>query len=311
MRAMVGRRALLWASENETLRRALPRLPAVRGVLARYMPGERLADAIAAARRLAAVGIPTTFTHLGENVVDEAEADHVVAEYESILETVHTADLDTEISVKLTHLGLDLGADLAEKNLARLVGGAAETGNRVWIDMESSAYVDRTLDLFEIVQETGANVGICLQAYLRRTESDVTRLPVSTSIRLVKGAYREPSELLVGPKGAISDRYVELARRILDRQAGTAARLALATHDVALLHRVEREAGAARTPLDAAEIQMLYGIRPDEQTKIARSGRRIRVLIAYGAYWYPWFMRRLAERPSNALLVLRGLLDRG
>ena len=271
------------------------------------MPGEDLPDAIAAARRLAASGIPTTFTHLGENIADASEAERVVVEYEAILDAVHGAGLDTEISVKLTHLGLDLGEDVAAKNLRRLVDKAAESGNWVWIDMESSPYVDRTLEIFRGFGEP--NVGVCLQASLRRTESDVTRLPVDASIRLVKGAYREPAELLVGSKSSIDDRYVALALRILERQAGTSARLALATHDVALLHRIEREAVEAGTQLATAEIQMLYGIRPDQQLRIARSGRRVRVLVAYGEYWYPWFMRRLAERPSNALLVARGLFD--
>jgi proline dehydrogenase len=302
------REALLWASQNTTLRTHLPRYRFVRGTVARFMPGEAVDDAIEAAQRLARDGIPSTFTYLGENVEDMAEADAVVDHYLRLLDRIAELGLDSEISVKPTHLGLDLDRERTSSNLRILADRARAFDNWLWIDMESTNYVQGTVDLYAELAETAPNTGVCLQAYLRRTWDDVQRLvPLGASIRLVKGAYREPEELAFQDRRLIDESYLRLALGILERGGGN--RLALATHDTELVDRIERAAGA-EIGRDGFEVQMLYGIRVSEQYRLSREGYRVRTLIAYGPYWYPWFMRRLAERPANVWFAARNLLAR-
>jgi proline dehydrogenase len=299
------RGALLWAAGNPTLGEHLPNLGFVRATVRRFMPGESMDDALGAAGTLAEDGIPTTFTYLGENVRTLAEADAVTDHYVQLLDRIADGGRDTEISVKLTHLGLELGPDHAYRNLERLAEHAAVKRNRVWIDMESTAVVDQTVEQYARLAADHGNTGICLQAYLKRTWGDVQRLlPLDPSIRLVKGAYREPPELVFGRHELIDEAFLRLAAAIAARDGH--GRLALATHDTGLLARIE----AAGVPKDAYEIQMLYGIRADEQRRLHDAGYRVRVLISYGDHWYPWFMRRMAEKPSNVLLALRNLLSR-
>lgn len=303
-----GRSVILWAADNRWLREHLPRYRFVRRSVARFMPGERLDDALAAASRLAVDGLPTTITALGENVTTQAEAEQVLTDYLEAYAAIAGRGLDTEVSVKPTHLGLDVDRELAAKNLARLAERAAELGSWLWLDMESHRYVEPTVELYRELRSAHPNTGICLQAYLRRTAGDVeSLLPLNPSVRLVKGAYREPDEVLVGDKGVVDESYRVLALRLLEAR-GEPGRLVLGTHDVDLVGRIEADAKVRDIGRDAFEVAMLFGIRAGDQVRLAREGFAVRTLISYGSYWYPWFMRRIAEKPvQNTLLALRNL----
>jgi proline dehydrogenase len=302
----LARNAILWAADNPWLREHLPSFRFVRRTVARYMPGETLDAALSAAARLANDGLPTIVTELGENVTTRKDADDVAAHYIDAYGTIADRGLDTEISVKPTHLGLDLDPDLAAENVGRVAQGAEQRRSWLWLDMESSRYVQPTIDLFRKVRASRPNTGICLQAYLRRTPVDINDLMPDASIRLVKGAYREHENLLVGDRQAIDESYRRLALRILEVK-GPSERLVLGTHDVDLLSRIEVDVGSR----DEFEIAMLYGIRSSDQVRLAGEGFTIRTLISYGTHWYPWFMRRIAEKPlENVLLALRNFLGR-
>ena len=303
------RSALLWASTNPTLARKVPEMGFVRSALRRFMPGEELDDALAAARDLARAGLPTTFTHLGENVTDAARAAAAADHYAGALDRIREEGLDTEISVKLTHLGLDVDLDLAAGSVSRLAARAAAAGTRVWIDMESAPYVDPTLEVYRRARDGHDNVGVCLQAYLWRTPDDVARIMERPwAVRLVKGAYREPAAVAATGR-AVDDRFLALAVAMLPAAAAGSGRLALATHDTDLLDAVAVAAGTRRLPRSAWEIQMLYGIRMEDQRRLVAAGFAVRDLVAYGSAWYPWYVRRLAERPANLWFVARNLID--
>lgn len=303
------RGALLWASRNNWLRERAARYKFVRRSVARFMPGEELGDALAAARNLEGQGLGTVLTHLGENVSTAAEAQSVTRHYLDALEQVHESGLGSELSVKLTHLGLDLSRELCQANVEKLIQ-AAGSDSIVWIDMESSRYVDATLDLYRRLRRIYSNVGVCLQAYLYRTDDDLASLlPMGPAVRLVKGAYLEPASVAFARKADVDENYFALASRLLSSKARSGGvRAAIATHDINLIHRVEALARAEK--LTAAEFQfvMLYGIQRAEQLRLARDGWRSGVLISYGRFWFPWYLRRLAERPANIGFVIRNLL---
>ncbi len=305
----IAREAILWAADNRWLREHLPRYRFVRRSVARFMPGERLDDALAAATDLAGKGVRAAFTALGENVTTEAEADAVLRHYLEVYDRIAEAGLDAEISVKPTHLGLDLDAGLAARHLERLAAEGEARGMWLWLDMESSRYVQPTVDLYRDLRSVHRATGICLQAYLRRTPGDIDSLmPLDPSIRLVKGAYREPDELIVGGRRTIDASYRALSLRMLE-SSGPDGRVVLGTHDLELVRRIERDAAARQIGRDAFEIEMLFGIRASDQVTLAAGGYALRSLIAYGTYWYPWFMRRIAEKPiENTLLALRNLI---
>jgi proline dehydrogenase len=294
-------------ARNGWLRRTVPRLPFVRRAVRRFMPGETLEAALDAAEAYGAKGIGTIFTHLGENLTELAEADAVAAHYLDALEQIKRRRIDAEISVKLTQLGLDLDADAARRHLVSLAERARELdAGTVWIDMEGSAYTEATVALYAALRPEHANLGICLQAYLKRTAADITRLlPLHPAIRMVKGAYDEPARIAYRTRSEVDASFVSQSVVILrDGQAG----LGLGTHDVRLIEQIGASAQASGIPRDAYEVQMLYGIRTDQLERLARAGYRARVLIAYGEFWYPWYVRRLAERPANVAFVLRQLL---
>lgn len=304
----LARDAILWAADNPTLRRTLPRVGVVRRSVRRFMPGETLDAALAEAERFDDDGVPSTFTRLGENLTDLAEADGVADHYAGAYARIGERGLDVEISVKLTQLGLDIDVERTERHVRRLAELAAAQGRRLWFDMESSPYVGRTLDLYRRVRGDGLPVGVCLQAYLRRTAEDVASLiPLAPMIRFVKGAYNEPAELLVGDRAAIDRSYHDLAVGMLSATDDPRA-LALGTHDVDLIRRIEVAASALGRDRSSFEVQMLFGIRAADLDAMGREGYRIRPLVAYGEHWYPWFMRRLAERPANVLIAARNLL---
>jgi proline dehydrogenase len=304
-----AREALLWAAGNRWLREHLPRYRFVRATVTRFMPGEEMKDALGAAELLAKDGIPTTFTYLGENIETARDADEVVEHYLRLFDVLEERGLDTDVSVKPTHLGLELGADGTLERLRRLAARSTELERHLFIDMESAPYVEPTLDLYRRLHEEFERTGVCIQAYLFRTPQDVADLLADgASIRLVKGAYREHTDVAIRDRGRIRASFQKLALAFLQGAGG--GRLALATHDVGMLTEIERRAAAAGFERDAYEIQMLYGIRTADQRRLAKDGYRVRVLISYGTHWYPWFMRRLAEHPSNAWLALRNLFAR-
>ena len=303
------RRALLAGSTNAWLRERAMRTAFVRTSVSRFMPGEQIGDAIRAAAELQPQGITTILTRLGENLESAAESEDVTAHYLDVLDRIASAGLDAHISVKPTQLGLDLNPALCERNLARLVARAEERGNFVWIDMESSGYVDRTLTLFRQMRARSPRVGIALQAYLHRTAKDVESLvPLGAAIRIVKGAYLEPPEVAFPDKADVDRNFVALCTRLLAADARRpGALLHIATHDAAIAGRLAAYIAQEAVPPSAYEFAMLYGIQRGQQARLAAAGTRLRVLISYGEYWFPWYMRRLAERPANVWFVVRTL----
>jgi proline dehydrogenase len=303
------RSLLLAGSQSRWLREQATRRRFVRRAVSRFMPGETVDDAVAAARTLQDSGIRTVFTYLGENVADPTEADAVTRHYLDVLDRVRMMNLRAEVSVKLTQLGLDLGLEICYVNLSKIVEHACSQ-SVVWIDMEASGYVDATLDLYRRARAARPNVGLCLQAYLYRTRRDLeSLLPLQPAIRLVKGAYKEPESIAFPQKRDVDENFFRLAQQLLAaRLQGLKVRVALATHDTALIRRITEEASAIGLPKAAYEFQMLYGIQRGEQTRLAKEGWQSIVLVAYGSFWFPWYMRRLAERPANIFFVLRNLL---
>ncbi len=303
------RRLFLWAARNAWLREHLPRMRFMRRAVRRFMPGETLESALDAASPLQAAGIGTMYTKLGENLESLAEADAVADHYIAVLDAIQARGLAGEISVKPTQLGLDLDEDRALAHVTRLAAHAASTGSYVWIDMEGSAYTDATIRLYERLRAVQPLTGVCLQAYLRRTASDIERLrPLDPAIRLVKGAYDEPASIAYRDKREVDTSYREVAVSFLTEGRGRPIRLGLGTHDVALIERIAAEVAPAGVGRDGFEIEMLYGIRTGEQFRLAKAGYRVQTLIAYGDAWYPWYMRRLAERPANVTFAIRSLL---
>ena len=300
---------MLAASQSEWLREHAPRHGFVRRTASRFMPGERLEDAIAAARQLEKQQIGSAFSALGENVSDPAEAEKESHYYVDVLRHLRQAGMPPEVSVKLTHLGLDLDPELCYRNLKRIVDASA--GGLAWIDMEQSIYVDRTIALFNRARAESPSVGICLQAYLYRTAKDMEPLIASgAAIRLVKGAYKEPKDVAFPKKADVDRNFFELTKRLLSDEARkNKVRAAIATHDVRLIRRAGELAQSRGLGKQEYEFQMLYGIQRAEQVRLAQEGYRMIVLICYGTYWYPWFMRRMAERPANAWFAVKNIIS--
>lgn len=305
----IVRTLLLKASESRWLAAHLPDYWFARRAVRRFMPGETIEAALAECAVLGDAGMGSIITRLGENITQRAEAEAVAEHYLGVLAEIRARGLDTHVSVKLTQLGLDIDADMVVTALQQLMRKAAP--DPVWIDMESSRYTDATIAVFERARATGENVGLCVQAYLLRTQDDLRALlPSTTAIRLVKGAYQEPPAVAFERKAAVDENYVACARLLL-AQASTAVvgyMPAFATHDVRIIERIRSVAEEMGVPRDRYEFELLYGINTQEQKKIAREGLRIRVLISYGSAWFAWYMRRLAERPANVWFLLRSVL---
>jgi proline dehydrogenase len=304
----IMRSFFLACSQSTWMRERATRYSFVRRAVSKFMPGETADAALSAARSLQKVSIATVFTHLGENIKDPAEAERVTDHYIEVLGRIRETGLNAEVSIKLTQLGLDLDLEICHRNLQRIIR-QADAASVVWIDMEASNYVDATLDLYRRVLAEFPNVGVCVQAYLYRTQKDVDSLiPLGGAIRLVKGAYQEPANIAFPRKDAVDANYFALAQSLLGRDARShGLRAALATHDVKLIRRITEWAESQGLGKSSFEFQMLYGIQRAEQLRLARDGWKSIVLIAYGSYWFPWYMRRLAERPANVLFVLRSL----
>jgi proline dehydrogenase len=304
------RRLLLWMARNSWLRDHLPRLWFAKRAVRRFMPGEDPASALDAAARFQAEGIPTLITRLGENVTHVEEADAVAGHYLELLDDIRARGLDAEVSIKLTQLGYDVDVEHALSLCARLTERSAENGKTFWIDMEGSAYCEGTIAFYERLKADHANVGICLQSYLRRCAADVQRLlPIEPQIRLVKGAYAEPATIAYQKRHDVDSNFVALAVSMLEAaRAGRGIRIGLGTHDVRLIEQVAEHAAALGLPKTSFEVEMLYGIRMDQQRRLAREGYIVRDLISFGEAWYPWYMRRLAERPANVIFALRQMI---
>ena len=306
------RSLLLAASENRWMRAHATRLPVFRRAVRRFMPGERLEDALDAAALLREAHLPVILTRLGENVRERSEADAVAAHYLQAFATVAARGLDAQVSVKLTQLGLDLDPACCRDHVRRLAERSAVNGAMLWIDMEQHAYVDRTLELYHTVLGEYRNVGVCLQAYLRRTPQDLDAIVAAGGgVRLVKGAYREPASVAYPRKSDVDARYLSLAKRMLaDDARARGLRPVFGTHDVTLIEALRQHARSTGVEAGACEFALLYGIQRGVQRQLARAGERVRVLVSYGEYWFPWYMRRLAERPANVLFVARSAITR-
>jgi len=273
------------------------------------MPGEEFDDMLAAAATLRPHGVHATFTRLGESVSDWPEAEYVTGHYLGALDRIKAAGIICEPSVKPTQLGLDLDKERCFENLRALAARAKASGNYLWIDMEQSPYVDATLELTKRLRAQFDNVGVCLQAYLYRTTGDLAALrEQGIGVRLVKGAYKEPSSVAFAKKADVDEHFFKLATAMLDPTGRPARfRAVFGTHDVPLIARIQAHAERAGVAARDVEIHMLYGIQRADQLRLVKDGATVRVLIAYGTFWFPWYMRRLAERPANVWFVLKSI----
>ena len=305
----LGRTVLLKISDNQWLRANGTRLPFVRRAVSKFMPGEQVDDMLTAAKAMAAEGVQAVFTRLGENVKDRAEADFVANHYLEVIDRIRALGIACEPSIKLTQLGLDIDREFAYAHLRSLAARAQAAGNYLWIDMEQSPYVDITLDLTRRLKQEFPAVGVCLQAYLFRTRQDLEDVTSrGIGVRLVKGAYMEPASVAFPKKSDVDANYLALAQAMLSASARAAgARAVFGTHDLDLIAAIRTHAQSTGVKPADYEVHMLYGIQRPAQLRLAREGVGVRVLIAYGDYWFPWYMRRLAERPANVWFVVKRL----
>lgn len=302
----IARKAFLAASRNKWLAEHFMRRPFARRAVRKFMPGEELADALGAARELVPARIGSIITRLGETLTGESQADAVRDHYLQAFDDIHRAGLPTVVSVKPTQLGLDHSIEACRAHLEVLAGKAVATGSQLWIDMEDSSYVDRTLALYRHVKSRHEPIGIAIQAYLRRTPQDIESLmDVKPMIRLVKGAYLEPPHVAWPAKRDVDLQFASIGERLLEASRDGRAHPIFGTHDMTLVRHLLSRAEAMRLPRDRYEVHMLYGIRNADQRALAAEGYTVRCLISYGAQWFPWYMRRLAERPANVWFVMR------
>jgi proline dehydrogenase len=304
------RRLLLALANREGLGAAMERLPLTRRFVRRFVAGRQADDALAVLAALDADGLSSAVTCLGENVRAPADAERATVTYLRLLDAIGSRKLRTTPSLKLTHLGLDLDERLCVANLTRVVERAREAGTRVWIDMESSRYTERTLDLYARLHPAHAHLGCVVQAYLRRTAADVERLvELGATVRLCKGAYHEPPALAYPDKRDVDTSYARLAERLLATDAVTRGVYpGFATHDERLQRVLLDKTRELEIPRDRFEFQMLTGIRSDLHAVVREAGARLRVLVPFGEDWYGYFVRRLAERPANLLFLAKNLV---
>ncbi len=296
------REALLFLSRQPTLRRWMETSSIASQLTRRFIAGQTLQAVLPIVERLHERGIQTSLDHLGENVSSVEDAIHARVAYEDALQALSSLKVEATISVKLTQIGLDLGTELCLENARRLARLAQQTGTRVEFDMESSEYTDRTLQIVETLHAETGSVRAVLQAYLYRTEADVARLDsLRVPVRLCKGAYNEPAAVAIPQKKEVDKNYRNLVRWLLDE--GTDA--AIATHDPVMIEAALAHASHHGYSPKAFEFQMLYGVRRDLQERLRADGYRLRLYVPYGNAWYPYFMRRLAERPANLLFIAK------
>jgi len=301
----------LYLSRSETARRAIMGLPFSRRAARRFVVGETLDEALEAVRDLNGDRLMATLDLLGEDVTSPEEAASSTWEVASILDGIKRTGVNSNLSLKLTQLGLRLGRELCQENLELVLRRAAEHGNFVRIDMEGSDLTELTLQIFEEARRRFSNVGVVVQAYLRRTERDLRErlIPAGASIRLCKGAYREPPEVAFPLKADVDANYRRLADLLLSRETrAQGARTAIATHDDAMIQYVKEKVARGELGKQDFEFQMLYGIRRHLQRSLAQQDYPVRIYVSYGTQWYPYFMRRLAERPANVLFLAKNIL---
>ncbi|MGH7322458.1 MAG: proline dehydrogenase family protein [Candidatus Rokuibacteriota bacterium] len=304
------RSLLLRLATKPAIGRGLDRVPISKRLVRRFVAGERAEDALGVLGRLDAEGLLSAVTYLGENVATAKAARAAADTYCHLLDEIHRRKLRTTPSLKLTHLGLDLGEGIALENVERVLDRAG--GTLIWLDMEGTAYTDRTLEMSRRLRARWRNVACVVQAYLYRTEKDLRSLiRGGVTVRLCKGAYREPPDRAYPRKDDVDRSYARLAGMLLSPDAQRAgAYPGFATHDERLIRIITAETRAHGIPADRFEFQMLYGIRPDLHQALCQSGVRLRVLVPFGEDWYGYFVRRLAERPANLLFVLKHLARR-
>ena len=297
----------LYLSKSEGFKNFLTRFKSFNNVTRRFVAGEDLPDAVEAIRQLNRKNISASFDHLGESITSEAATRIEVDEYVRVLDSIEENKLNSNVSVKLTQLGLDIGLDVCYANTRRIVEAALRYNNFVRIDMEDSSKTEGTLEVFRRLRSEFDNVGIVVQAYLYRTEKDIEDLlKIGARIRLCKGAYKEPPSVAFANKSDVDANFVKLTRILLS----SGIYHGIATHDENMVNAAREFADADGISKAKFEFQMLYGIRRDLQEQLVQQGYRMRVYVPYGRYWYPYFMRRLAERPANVWFVLRNALRR-
>ncbi len=302
---MLSRAVVLKIASLPPVRHLITRGRPFRKLVDRFVAGESLQDALRVATHLQSKGLKVSIDYLGESVHDRQMAESVVEEYLRALPALAEAGLDTQVSVKLTQLGLDIENDFCVHNLERIVQCAQEVGGFVRIDMESSEYTQRTLDIFYALHERYPNLGVVIQAYLYRSEEDIERLiGCKASVRLCKGAYAEPATVAYPRRAQVNAAYRRLMRKLLLNGHSPA----LATHDESIIRDAIAFVQKQGIPAQRFEFEMLYGIRRDLQEKLVGQGYQMRVYVPYGEAWYPYFTRRLAERPANLLFFLRHVL---
>jgi proline dehydrogenase len=304
----------LYLSASTAARKTLMSLPFATRFARRFVAGETLDDAIRVIRTLNGKGILATLDHLGENVHTEADANRATRDYLDLLVRIAATGVNSNASLKLTQLGLDVGEEVCVENMRRILQLAQEHGNFIRIDMEGSPYTERTLRIYRTLRDEHnfKNVGVVIQAYLFRSEQDMRELATEgANIRLCKGAYKESPEIAFPDKADVDKNYVQLMQIFLDESARTnGAYIALATHDENMIAATQEFAAKHGIAKEQIEFQMLYGIRPQRQEQLAREGYKMRVYVPYGSEWYPYFMRRLAERPANVWFILRNVFAR-
>lgn len=294
----------LFLSRQKQLRRWMETSALAQRLSSRFVAGETLGQALAVSRKLNAEGITVTLDHLGESVTTLAEADEARDIYLRALDAIHAGGIQGNVSLKLTQFGLDLNSDRCLANVEQLVRRAAELANFVRVDMESSEYADRTLALVRTLHARHGAVGVVIQAYLYRSKDDIEKLSAGKiRVRLCKGAYLEPATVAFPRKADVDRNYVELTRYLLTHGVYPA----IATHDEAIIEQTKQFVEANGIARDGFEFQMLYGIRRDLQRRLVAEGYRLRLYVPFGKAWYPYYMRRLAERPANAFFILRNL----
>ncbi len=307
--ATLLRNFIFWLAGKKRVTDAIARRGMKYGFARRFIPGETMDEAVAAAAELARAGRRVLLNELGENVATPDEARIARDHYIHVVQALDAAKLEGHASIKLTHLGLDFDPQLCASLVQDIAAAAKSLGSVIEIDMEGSAYTSRTLDIFEAAQRLHGNIGLAIQSYLRRSENDIERLaPLAPTIRLVKGAYREPPEIAFQRKEDVDSAYRRLLDRLLRPAPSGRFFAAIATHDPALICYAEekiREFGVAG---DAYEFQMIYGVRRDLQEQVRAAGHPLRIYLPFGPAWVPYFMRRLAERPANAWFVLRSVV---
>lgn len=297
-------RLLLALAERSSIRKLITNRAAMRAVAGRFVAGETIDDGIEASVRLKTEGIEANLDYLGENVNDERQADHAAQLYIEILDRLSRRSPTSHISVKLTQLGLDMSVDRSIERMEKICAKAAEVNTTVAIDMESHEYTDRTIESYRALRKSFSNLVLCLQAYLRRTEEDVAGLlPIDPSIRLCKGAYNEPKQMVLN-RQETRESFV----RILEQLMTNCSYTTVATHDDVLVQETLRISRERRVPPGAYEFQMLYGVRRDLQRLLADQNFAVRIYIPFGDEWYAYLMRRLAERPANLRLFLEALI---